>query len=380
MNVVASPQSRSADSRSGIEQLLEDIEEFVNEGGDEGYGEGEDDGELGTDTNHLANTTTPLPTNTMATAIQDKIAMLSQQLKDCEARHKPLEDERNLIVKEIDKGRGMITRLKKKLVEFRSERKKSDGGLEDLMLRVLRSIGIELTRYHGGSLAGMDVKKLIANASFVFDEFASILKAKKKSDSKLSDEDIDRVCDEHKRCLLLWDGAFSLARGINPTDRDCDMYVCFVRAAVDCHVRLGMSVTPKVHLMLCHVCDQMKNIPGGLGEKMEDWVELMHQIGARARRRFRTTRDIQMRAEFKGRVEQRGSLADIKTRISEVKEETTRNFKKPIEKIEDERRVLREERRLNALKQYYVRRAMAKKIVKAVKAARRKAAGGSPSL
>jgi len=88
--------------------------------------------------------------------------------------------------------------------------------------------------------------------------------------------------------------------------------------------------------MLCHVYDQMKNIPGGLGEKMEDWVELMHQIGARARRRFRTTKDVQMRAGFKARMDQRGSRADIKKRISEVAEETKRNFVKPITKIEDE--------------------------------------------
>ena len=368
MNVIASPQSGSRDSRSGIEKLLDDIEEFVNEGGDDGYCEDEDDGDHeDTDTNQLVNTTAPLPTNTIIIAIQNKIAELSQQLMDCEARHKPLDDERKLIVKEIDKGRGMITRLKAKLVEFRSVRKKTDGGLEDLMLRVLRSIGVELTRYHGGTLAGMDVKKLVANASFVFDEFAKILKAKKRSECRLSDDDIDRLCEEHKQCLLLWDGAFSLARGINPTDHDCNLYLCYVKAAVDCHIRLGISVTPKVHLMLCHVYDQMKNIPGGLGEKMEDWVELMHQIGARARRRFRTTRDVKMRAGFKARMDQRGSRADIKKRISEVAEETKRNFVKPITKIEDERRGLREERRFEALKQYYVRRAMANRIVKAMR-------------
>ena len=44
------------------------------------------------------------------------------------------------------------------------------------MVRVLKLVGVEIQRYHGGSLAGMDIKKVIANASFVFNEFEEILK------------------------------------------------------------------------------------------------------------------------------------------------------------------------------------------------------------
>ncbi len=43
--------------------------------------------------------------------------------------------------------------------------------------------------------------------------------------------------------------------------------------------------------MLRHVQWQMKNIPGGLGNKMEDWVERLHQWGMQERRRFRTVQD-----------------------------------------------------------------------------------------
>jgi len=40
--------------------------------------------------------------------------------------------------------------------------------------------------------------------------------------------------------------------------------------------------------MLEHVEWQMTNIRGGLGDKMEDWVERLHQDGKRKRLRFRT--------------------------------------------------------------------------------------------
>jgi hypothetical protein len=52
----------------------------------------------------------------------------------------------------------------------------------------------------------VDIKKLVANASFVFDKFATILKVEKREGCEV---DIDKLCQQHKECLLLWDGAFS---------------------------------------------------------------------------------------------------------------------------------------------------------------------------
>ncbi len=54
------------------------------------------------------------------------------------------------------------------------------------------------------------------------------------------------------------------------------MYRLFVEATVPGHVNLGLMITPTVHLMLKHVGWQMENIRGGLGNKLEDWVEKQH--------------------------------------------------------------------------------------------------------
>ena len=75
-----------------------------------------------------------------------------------------------------NRGRALLGRLKNKLTEFCSTRKKSNDGVEAKMVRVLKLVGVEIQRYHGGSLAGTDIKKMIANASFEFDEFEEILK------------------------------------------------------------------------------------------------------------------------------------------------------------------------------------------------------------
>ena len=52
-------------------------------------------------------------------------------------------------------------------------------------------------------------------------------------------------------------GAFSYARTINPTENDVITYQQFVDATVIGHVSLGLTITPKVHLMLKHVWWQM---------------------------------------------------------------------------------------------------------------------------
>ena len=67
----------------------------------------------------------------------------------------------------------------------------------------------------------------------------------------------------------MWDGAFSLARITKSTDEDAETYQQFVSAAVHGSKILQFPITPKVHAMLRHVQWQMKDIPGGLGDKME---------------------------------------------------------------------------------------------------------------
>ncbi len=51
----------------------------------------------------------------------------------------------------------------------------------------------------------------------------------------------------------MWDGAFLLARMVNPTNDDTETYQKFVLVAVQSSAILGCPITPKVHTMLRHV-------------------------------------------------------------------------------------------------------------------------------
>ena len=84
----------------------------------------------------------------------------------------------------------------------------------------------------------------------------------------------------------MWDGAFSLARTMNSTNEDAKTYQKFVLSAVCDSLILQCPITTKVHMLLRHVKQQTTNIRGGLGDKMEDWVERLHQLGMQQHRRF----------------------------------------------------------------------------------------------
>ena len=99
------------------------------------------------------------------------------------------------------------------------------------------------------------------------------------------------MCLNFCEVFVLWDGAFLLAQKIATTDTDYKAYQKFVNAALHGSTILQCSITPKVHSMLRHVEWRMKNLPGGLGDKMEDWVECLHQWGMHMRRCFWTVQD-----------------------------------------------------------------------------------------
>ncbi len=74
---------------------------------------------------------------------------------------------------------------------------------------------------------------------------------------------------------------------------------------------LHCTVTPKVHLMLKHVACQMRNIWGGLEDKMEDWVECLHQTGMRLQQHFSTVQNPDIHAVAQEKASSRSSHPNV---------------------------------------------------------------------
>ncbi len=142
----------------------------------------------------------------------------------------------------------------------------------------------------------------------------------------LLDFNIDALCLQFREVFVLWDGAFSLARTINPVEADMQIYRLYVDAAVQGSKDLQCTVTPKVHLMLEHIEWQMRNIQGGLGDKMEDWVERLHQTKKRERLRYRTLQNPIIRSLPREKVNSRNMHPDVIAQTDKINEGNRRNL------------------------------------------------------
>jgi len=161
----------------------------------------------------------------------------------------------------------MVTDQQLKLKTMRTSKVKDQKSIETKIFKVLKEIGVELSSYYGGSLNGKYIRKVMTNVCYNFFTFATIFKAGKRPNCMMSDANINALCMQCREVFVLWDGACSLARTINPTEIDCSIYRMYVRAAVKGSKHLRCTITPKVHLMLEHVEWQMTNISGGVRQK-----------------------------------------------------------------------------------------------------------------
>jgi len=78
--------------------------------------------------------------------------------------------------------------------------------------------------------------------------------------------------------------------------------------------------------MMKHVEWQMKNIRGGLGDKMEDRVECMHQDGMRERRQFCTAKNPAIHSKARKKVHIRDTNADVIAFTNATNAENKRNL------------------------------------------------------
>ena len=195
------------------------------------------------------------------------------------------------------------------------------------MVDDLKPVCVEPTQYHGGSLIGTDKNKVIANATFIFDEFEKILLEARKNDG-MSEEAIKKMCANHKTLYFSWDKALSLALIVDPSDDNMYLFKRYMFAAVYYHIQIGCNVTHKVHLMWRHVANQTKYVPGGLGEKMEDWVEHQHQDEKISWDIYIWVVDVQVNADGRAHREHRSGRLEVRAQNAQVYSNASPNLTK----------------------------------------------------
>jgi hypothetical protein len=236
---------------------------------------------------------------------------------------------------------------------MRKGKLRQQSSIETKVFTVLKNIGVELNSYHGGSFNGKDIKKVMNNATYLFDQFAAIFKERRREGCLLSHADIDSMCLHFREVFVLWDGAFSLARTVDPMGEEIITYQSFVSAAVEGSRTLGCPVTPKVHTMLRHVHWQMRNLHWGLGDKMEDWVERLHQWGMQQRRQFRTVQNPLVRMNAREKAASRKTHPKVLAQMEATNEGNKRKMSETkVDILSTKRKCQREEGRTRAMEYF----------------------------
>jgi hypothetical protein len=80
-----------------------------------------------------------------------------------------------------------------KLKAMRTSKVRNQESIKTKMFSVLKYIGVELSSYHGGSLNGKDIKRVMNNATHIFDTLLTILKDGARPGCVLKPEHIDTL-------------------------------------------------------------------------------------------------------------------------------------------------------------------------------------------
>jgi hypothetical protein len=110
------------------------------------------------------------------------------------------------LVKKLKKAGRTLSDQQLKLKVMQTAKGKKEHSIERKMFKTLKDIGVELSLFHGGSLNGKDIKKVMNNATYFFDELAVIIKAGNRPGSILSDTDVKAVCLHFREvfCFMGW--------------------------------------------------------------------------------------------------------------------------------------------------------------------------------
>jgi hypothetical protein len=152
--------------------------------------------------------------------------------------------------------------------------------------------------YHGGTFNGVHCRLLMADAEPIFEDIKAYLLSVDHETNIETEAEIIKNCDTMKHLLVELNTFFSILRMPFGTPKE-EQFTMLEEALVQIKKlwnELGLSHTPKYHVLLRHALEQMRRIDG-LGEMLEDHVEKSHQGMDKFHQRVATLRNYEMRAK-----------------------------------------------------------------------------------
>lgn len=169
----------------------------------------------------------------------------------------------------------------KMLVKKRSKSERSiDTKLEEIFARY----NVYLQVYHGGSLTGGDILNLLRNHDAIISELIDVC-ITVLNDRRLirphqipipTDDEAIAYLQDHNELLFYQDAVYGNLRIVHPNKKEMKETRMSIRLMERKWNFMSFSLTPKAHTVFAHSADDQQRF-GGLGDKIEDALERMHQ-------------------------------------------------------------------------------------------------------
>ena len=168
----------------------------------------------------------------------------------------------------LEKARDAVKRRKeaisKKLAKYSAARKLDTKSVHNQLGDHAEVHKLSKGKLFGGSYQGPDARMVMEKPRPIFEGFRKILLKKANRNKSVTDELINKLCDDTIELLQLWNTYFSLMNKEKPTDDDIKTKApAAAEAAVRKHQEVLQNVTPTVHLADYHAVDQFQILPPG---------------------------------------------------------------------------------------------------------------------
>jgi len=228
--------------------------------------------------------------------------------------------------------------------------------LQQIEEHFLERYGVKREVYHGGDLTGGSVKKLMQNSRLIFTELEGFLKDVADEKKIIKEKDWGNLAERlrlTRLCLESFDGLFSRLRSM-PTEQKSATEMrqesaSFLEAGLKYWRALGLSITPKIHMLEDHVLLKLQ-AENGLWNKDEEFVERAHQMGLKYKKITKNSMsDAARRYSYMSRWERARSTAEIKRLQIRAATNRKRNMKPNLDSKTKKMKLERDHNRSSAL-------------------------------
>lgn len=171
------------------------------------------------------------------------------------------------------------------------------------------------------------------------------LRSRDREKCKYSEDEIKVICSDLALTLTVWDAVFAMSQRTDLSPQECNKLQEMVDLGVEQFRNMGLSITNKLHGSEKHMVEQIKTTPGGIGPKMEHWMEKYHQEGAKFDAQHRTTKSMDQFARILLKRQSISGLPEVQSAIRMKRKQHTRGKRKATIMKETAARMAKKQRR-----------------------------------